>query len=1256
MTKTSYAQNFEDVILWRALKHVENGTYVDIGAQDPVVDSVSLAFYEQGWRGVHVEPVAEYAERLRQARPDELVVESAIGPDNETVAFFEISGTGLSTGDEAIARRHEANGNVVKRGTVPSKPLRTILDSFHDREIHWLKIDVEGMEKQVIESWGSSPVRPWIVVVESTEPNSRVPTFTAWEPQLLRLGYEFAYFDGLNRFYVSTAHPELKASFGAGPNYFDDFSLTASSPFVSAVRHQLTQATDDAERLSRRVAEQDDFRQAAIAQEKVLKRRLAVAEQHLADIRRSFSWKVAAPLRSVERAANWLAHETRAWTTFKPGSRPRRLARTIIVAGIRQVLKRPRLATFVKRSAARFPGINSRLRFMTYHQRAMSFIARRTGPEDGTLDLYMEPQSVRLIYRRLMRARSNLDRLGHPSPAAGEAKPRLAYISPLPPDQSGIADYSVELLPELARFYSIDVIVTQNDVSDPWILANCPIRDLNWFERHAHAYDRIVYQFGNSLFHDHMFRLLEKYPGIVVLHDYYLGGLTAHLELYGGVRGFWASALYHAHGYHALRDRFDPDKEIEAVNKYPVNLSVLQNAQGVIVHSGYSRQLATDHYGDRFASDWAVVPFPRHVPEIVERDLARKALGFGEHDFLICAFGILGETKLNQRLLQAWLDTPLAQESSCHLVFVGQDGQNNEYCEQLRKAISASSAKKRIRITGFASASLYKQYLQAADVAVQLRTLSRGETSAAVFDCLVHGVPTIVNANGSMAELPRGSVVMLPDEFSTADLASAIMALRNDPVERQALGNEARRLVTMRHSPEHVADQYREAIETISQLAPPTFDVRALAEYASLVSASPEDVAWLSLARKLALETPSKPVKTRQLLVDVSVLAREDFKTGIQRVVRSQLLALLNDPPPGFRVEPVWLGDAEGQWHYRYARRYVLKLLGLPEDILEDDPVEIVGNEVFYMPDFWTDGVVQATHAGLYEDWRARGVQTTFMVYDILPLTMPNCFPDHFKEMHAKWLTHLADSADRLLCISQAVADETRQWLQTHRPETLEHLEITALHLGADISASAPTTGLPQDYASTLDSLSLRPSFLMVGTIEPRKGYLQTLAAFDCLWSAGVDVNLVIVGGEGWKSVPHEQRRTIPEIVRRLRHHPELGKRLFWLEGISDEYLEKVYAGCVCLIASSEGEGFGLPLIEAARHGIPILARDIPVFREIAGPHASYFDGHVPDDLAQAVQNWIVQYRHGDHPKSEAMNWLTWAENVEHLKAILLRD
>ncbi|MGO4527064.1 FkbM family methyltransferase [Microvirga sp. 2MCAF35] len=1255
MTLTSYAQNFEDVILLRALRHVECGTYVDIGAQDPVVDSVSHAFYQRGWRGVHVEPVAAYAELLRSQRPDEKVIEAAITPEQGHVPLFEIPKTGLSTCDAATASLHEAAGHVVRRVTVPSLPLSKVLDEFLGRDVHWLKIDVAGAEAQVIGSWLPSPIRPWIVVIESRGQNEPGLAHPAWEPHLLALGYDYAYFDGQNRFYVSIAHPELKESLAVGPNLLDDFVLADTSPFVAGLRSELSLRIDEVARLGQKLTEAEERIRSAASQDKAQRRRITVLEQQLSDIRGSYAWSISAPLRSTERVIRWSAHQTMVWTSVKPGSRLRKAVRGAIVGVIRQVLKRPSLAAFAKRIAARIPAINDRLRLMTYHQRAMSFIAQRRSKEDGPLSLSAEPQSVRLVYQRLMRARGNLERLDLAKRSGGDARPRLAFVSPLPPEKSGIADYSAELIPELARYYEVEVIVAQEDVSDPWIKAHCLIRDLSYFERNAHGYDRIIYHFGNSLFHDHMLRLLDRYPGVVVLHDFYLGGLIAHLELYGGVHGLWASALYQSHGYNALRDRFDPAKEQDIVNNCPVNLPVLQNAQGVIVHSKHSAHLAETYYGAGISEDWSIVPFPRRMPESLDRDAARKALGFDETDFVICTFGILGETKMNQHLLDAWLKTAMIGERGCHLIFVGQDSQNNPYCERLRRSISASPAKNRIRITGFVSPEVYRQYLQAADIAVQLRALSRGETSAAVFDCLAYGVPTIVNSSGSMIELPEDSVIMLPDQFSVDELADAIMALRNEPEKRQALTQGARR-AARQHSPDQVARQYHDAIERISRHAPATADVRALAEHASLVSAPVDDEAWLELARKLAAENPVPKGDTRQLLVDVSVLARKDFKTGIQRVVRSQLLTLLNDPPIGFRVEPVMLGDADGRWQYRYARRYTLQLLGLPDGVLEDDPVEVAEGDILYMPDFWADGVVHATEAGLYADWRARGVRTNFMIHDILPLTKPQFFPSHFNEMHAQWLNALADSADRLVCISQAVVDDTRQWLEANRPEALKHLDIMAIHHGADIAASAPSTGLPDNAPTVLKELSSRPSFLMVGTVEPRKGHLQTLAAFEHLWAAGSDLNLVIVGAEGWKGMPHDQRRTIPTIVDKLRNHAELGKRLFWLEGISDEYLEKVYATCICLIAASEDEGFGLPLIEAARHRIPILARDIPVFREVAGAHAGYFDAKDPDGMAQAIRNWLMLHAKGEHPRSDGMPWLTWAENVERLKTILLQE
>lgn len=226
---TSYAQNFEDVILWRALKQVEGGFYIDVGAQDPIEDSVSLGFYEKGWRGVHVEPTLHYAEKLRAARPDETVIQAAIAADAGLLHFYEVVETGLSTGDPAQAGQHRRAGFTVRETDVPSMPLGALFDRFGDRPIHWLKIDVEGLEQQVIESWGDSPARPWIVVVEAVVPGTQIPSHEGWDGLLTAKGYAPVYFDGLNRYYLSDAHQELAAHFRSGPNVFDEFVLSGTS-------------------------------------------------------------------------------------------------------------------------------------------------------------------------------------------------------------------------------------------------------------------------------------------------------------------------------------------------------------------------------------------------------------------------------------------------------------------------------------------------------------------------------------------------------------------------------------------------------------------------------------------------------------------------------------------------------------------------------------------------------------------------------------------------------------------------------------------------------------------------------------------------------------------------------------------------------------------------------------------------------------------------------------------------------------------
>jgi FkbM family methyltransferase len=224
MNFVSYAQNFEDVLLWRALHDVLEGRYIDIGAHHPVVDSVSLAFYNAGWRGLHVEPIPFHAALLRDARPEEAVVQAAVTDEPGPILFYELSG--LSSGCKEIADHHARSGHIAHQMFVPTVRLEQLLRKI-DAEIHWLKIDVEGMEAEVLRSWGNCDIRPWVLVIEATLPNTQERTQHLWIDEILKRGYSQVFFDGLSCYFLHEAHQELRDRFAVPANIFDNFQITA---------------------------------------------------------------------------------------------------------------------------------------------------------------------------------------------------------------------------------------------------------------------------------------------------------------------------------------------------------------------------------------------------------------------------------------------------------------------------------------------------------------------------------------------------------------------------------------------------------------------------------------------------------------------------------------------------------------------------------------------------------------------------------------------------------------------------------------------------------------------------------------------------------------------------------------------------------------------------------------------------------------------------------------------------------------------
>lgn len=436
------------------------------------------------------------------------------------------------------------------------------------------------------------------------------------------------------------------------------------------------------------------------------------------------------------------------------------------------------------------------------------------------------------------------------------------------------------------------------------------------------------------------------------------------------------------------------------------------------------------------------------------------------------------------------------------------------------------------------------------------------------------------------------------------------------------------------------ARELRDAIERLHAASPHPGRQRALADLVSRTAGLTPEPGDVARAAQAIADNFPPPLAQRQLLLDISRLVVTDAGSGIQRVVRSHLMALLRDPPPGFRVEPVYAKHEEG--FYRYARGYACGFLGVEPLEMPDDPLDVAPGDVFLGLDLAADIVPDRKDYLL--DLRRRGASIHFVFYDALAGRHPEWFPEDLSMWMRRWYRTIAEVSDGVIAISRASAEDLRDWLVENGLQRDRSLPISWAHIGADIGASVPSRGVDQSVQRAIKSWRGSSVFLMVGTIEPRKGQSQALDAFEKLWAAGASHRLVIVGRQGWRTEAFAQR---------LRNHPEFGKRLFWFSGISDEMLEAVYAASSVLLAASFGEGFGLPLIEAAQHGLPILARDLPVFREVAGDAAVYFDAPDAEALARAVTAWVELARNGDLPDVRRLQHLTWAESTAGLLAAI---
>ena len=495
------------------------------------------------------------------------------------------------------------------------------------------------------------------------------------------------------------------------------------------------------------------------------------------------------------------------------------------------------------------------------------------------------------------------------------ARPTLAMTGPLPPEPSGIADYAAELLPELSAHYAITVVSPTRP--ETGVAAGLPWLSPDAFTRRPYAFDRVLHQLGNAALHDTQHRmLLPMRPAVTVLHDVALPEYRQWAAREAGRP--LADALYANEGYPGLLAALSGNAAQVAAS-LPMSAEVLEQSLAVLVHSHAAADQLRAAYGPTATSGVRVVPHLRRLPPPADRAAARARLGLDPDALLVASFGACLPKKLPVRLLEGFAAAALPR---ARLVFAGEFQLGlDEVLHGTARTLGMPPAA--LLLTGMLERRAYRDWLAAADIAVQLRGTHQGETSGALADAMAAGLPCIANACGSLAELPAGTTLLLPEHFTTAELLAALVLLSNDPGRRRALGQAARAWVAEALDPAVIALRYRMVIERAHQA--PILGVLQAA--ARLAPPGPNVVHALALS--LAASFP--PLRQGRLHVDEAAGWDAEMFASQRR---------------GLRPEPVRMGE-EGwvEAHAALAAR-----LGLDQQAAMDRPVLFQPGDVLLSP------------------------------------------------------------------------------------------------------------------------------------------------------------------------------------------------------------------------------------------------------------------------------------------------------------------
>jgi FkbM family methyltransferase len=1168
VTFVSHSQNHEDVVLFRALKNIENGFYIDVGAAWPDFHSVTKSFYDKGWMGINLEPNKNLFGKLSISRPRDINLNVAAGDGIDEGLLYTIEETGLSTLSEEISNLHKANGWVLNPNSISIMTLDQICYKFlpKKQEIHFLKIDVEGFEKEVIRGNNWKKYRPWVVVVESKHPTRSEETFQDWEPVLFENNYLFGFFDGLNRFYVAEEKRELLDQISLPANVLDDFMDAEVQALQGHNRSLHEEVNSMLSRLSAQEVKLEEAEKAVEDKERIsenLEVKLEQAETTFQNLQRDY--------KELERDYN--LGQARL-TEEQELVQLNREAKRIVEIELETLKKSALFRRTLKMRALYFrlrinwknkissPSIIKLQRFNV--KTLVSFIARRSA------EIIKRSAISRSFARKLLAASPRLQQLIYRALTHSRKTKALEF--------SSLRSNSVEL--------DSNLVLSKILIPESEKLIFLYVEHTSGFNRIT-GVQRVVYKLAVNLLAHQVKLVLVKLSENLELKPLSRDELTnfakyascpellEDVRLYDESNFIWIlkslknkrlkswlvvpEVTYHTTHTKQPTNRliklcrdlglkvgfifydsipFISEDAKPSAAEHARYLSTLALADMVWPISKYSQTHIEDYFQNEENLNRCEFPQLKTIELAADMETLRKISSVSHSKKIILSVGTIDARKNQLNLVEAF----------------------NKYCEKYPntdwqlyvvgliredyKEIFEKVTRKNNNIKTFYNASddEIAEYYEQCDFTVFPST--EEGYGLPILESLWNYKPCLCASFGAMGEIAEHGGCVTVDTTDLNLLFEGLERLINEPNLRELKKSEIL-----------------------------TRSFNTWFEYTGRLLASTDDFTFNSS-------------KGGRIYYWVDATVEAPSNTGIQRVCRILARELMNS---GAELVPIkWNSELQeiqiaspsellylGNWNGPRPDKWS-KVKDL-NDLHEDDR--------YLMVDLPLNRDLEIQR-NILEYFKKKKVQTSAIFYDAIPHKLSNMYPENFTKAHREYMDIL-DSVDKIFAISSH-----------SRKDLIDYINISK-NRGLNIEERIISIELPTQFPGTPARIEVEIgkseevcTILAVGTVEPRKNHETLIEAFLLAERASKrPLKLVILGSDS------SFDRNLPKRIEALI---EKSRNITWIKDASDAVLEKCYQDASFTIYPSYEEGFGLPIAESLWFGLPCICADFGQMKEIA--------------------------------------------------------